>query len=251
MSSAARFALLFALVLPAAFAARAGEVGVAVASNFIAPMQAIAALFEKDTGHRARLSSGSSGNFYAQIRNGAPFQILLSADDEVPARLERDGLTVPGSIFAYAIGVLVLWSADPGRVDAEGQVLRAGNFARLAIANPKLAPYGKAATETLGALGLLPALAPKFVQGENIAQTHQFVASGNAELGFVATSQVMKDGRIVAGSAWLVPQRLYQPLRQDAVLLAAGRDNPAAAALMNYLKAEPARAIMRSYGYRF
>ena len=232
-------------------ASLAAETTVAVASNFTAPMQKIAAQFEKDSGHRAKLSFGSSGNFYAQIRNGAPFQMLLSADEEIPTRLERDGLTAPGSRFTYATGALVLWLAESGRVDADAAVLRVGNFKKLAIANPKLAPYGKAATEVLAALGLQQTLAPKIVQGENIAQTYQFVASGNAELGFVAASQVTKDGRIENGSAWVVPQRLYQPLRQDAVLLVIGRDNPAAIALMQYLKTEPARAIMRSYGYTF
>jgi molybdate transport system substrate-binding protein len=234
----------------AALAARAADVSVAVAANFMAPMNALAAAFERDTGHRAKLSFGSSGKFYAQIRNGAPFEVFLSADDETPARLEQEGATVGGSRFTYAVGRLVLWSADAQRVDGKGEVLRRGGFNKLAIANPKVAPYGRAAVEVLTHLGLLEAVSGRFVQGENIAQTHQFVVSGNAELGFVALSQVMKDGRLAAGSAWLVPDTLHAPIRQDGVILSAGKDNPAAAALMSYLKGDTARAIIRAYGYR-
>jgi molybdate transport system substrate-binding protein len=236
-----------ALALPAA--AHAAEVVVAVAANFTAPMQKIAAAFEKDTGHKALLSFGSSGKFYAQIENGAPFQMFLSADDEKPARLEQEGLAVPGSRFTYAVGTLVLWSARPGLVDNKGAVLRNGQFNKLAVANPKLAPYGAAAVETLSALGLKAALQPRFVEGENIAQTFQFVQTGNAELGFVALSQVMQDGRIASGSAWIVPDSLHSPIRQDAVLLSNGRGNAAATALATYLKGDKARAIMRAYGY--
>jgi len=229
----------------------AAEVGVAVAANFTAPMNAIAAEFARDTGHRAKLSFGSTGKFYAQIKNGAPFQVLLSADDETPARLEQEGDTVAGSRFTYAVGSLVLWSADPRRVDARGDVLRHGDYKKLAIANPKLAPYGKAAIETLTRLGLIDAVSGKFVQGENIGQTHQFVFSGNAELGFVALSQVMKDGQLTSGSAWIVPESMHAPIRQDAVTLSSGKDNPAASALTKYLRGDKARAIIRSYGYRF
>ena len=229
--------------------AHAAEVRVAVAANFTAPMKQIAAGFEKSTGHRVTLSFGSSGNFYAQIRNGAPFQLFLSADDEKPARLDREGLAVPGSRFTYAVGTLVLWSARPDFVDSNGEVLGRGKFARLAIANPRLAPYGTAAIETLTGMGVLAAVRPKLVEGENISQTYQFVATGNADLGFVALSQVMKDGKISRGSAWVVPARLHKPIRQDAVLLATGRGNPAAEGLAAYLKGERARAIIRSYGY--
>ncbi len=227
----------------------AAEVTVAVAANFTAPMKQIAADFEKATGHKTVLSFGASGKFYAQIKNGAPFQLFLSADDEKPAQLEKDGLVVTGSRFTYAIGTLVLWSAKPGFVDPQGEVLRTGTFAKLAIANPKLAPYGTAAIETLTKLGLLAAIQPKFVQGENISQTHQFISSGNAELGFVALSQVMKDGKIASGSAWTVPAKLHNPIRQDAVLLSTGKGNPAAEALANYLKSDKAKAVIRSYGY--
>jgi molybdate transport system substrate-binding protein len=230
-------------------AAHAAEVSVAVAANFTAPMQKIAARFEQDTGHKAVLAFGSTGRFYAQIRNGAPFQVLLSADDETPARLEREGAGVAGSRFTYAIGRLVLWSSQPGLVDAQGAVLKSGQFDKLALADPKLAPYGAAAIEALGALGLLDALRPRFVQGENIAQAHQFVATGNASLGFVARSQVFADGRVTSGSAWVVPANLHTPIRQDALLLDKGRDNPAAAALLQYLRGDRARDVMRAYGY--
>lgn len=236
-------------VLPQGAAAQAGEVSVAVAANFAAPMQQIAAAFAQDTGHRAVVALGSTGKFYTQIRNGAPFQVLLSADDGTPARLEREGRAVAGTRFTYATGRLVLWSRDPGRVDAHGQVLKTGGFARLALADPKLAPYGAAAAQVLGGLGLMSTLAPKFVQGENIAKTYQFAATGNAELGFVALSQVFTDGRLTQGSAWIVPASLHAPLRQDAVLLAAGKGHPPALALLAYLRGDKARAIMRGFGY--
>lgn len=239
--------LLFAGLFPAA--AHAGSVQVAVASNFAAPMQAIAAAFARDTGHRAKLAFGSSGKFYAQIKNGAPFEVLLSADDETPARLEREALAVADTRFTYAVGRLVLWSAKPDVVDARGAVLQQGGHAHLAIANPRVAPYGAAAVEVLHQLGVLEAVKSRFVQGENIAQTHQFVASGNAELGFVALSQVMKDGRLGAGSAWIVPASLHAPLRQDAVMLLKGKDNAAARALLAYLKSGTAKQIIRGFGY--
>ncbi len=241
--------LTLLLGLGLATASPADQVSVAVASNFTAPMNAIAAEFARDTGHQARPSFGSSGKFYAQIRNGAPFQVLLSADDETPSRLEREGLTVPGSRFTYAIGTLALWSPQTGYVDAQGEVLRHGRFNKLAIANPKLAPYGVAAVEVLDHMGLRNALTAKWVQGENIAQTWQFVSTGNAELGFVALSLIMKDGKITAGSTWIVPSRLHSPILQDAVLLPSGKGNPAAEALMKYLKGDKARAIIKSYGY--
>jgi len=229
--------------------AQAAQVNVAVAANFTAPMKVIAAEFEKDTGHVAKPAYGSTGKFYAQIKNGAPFQMLLSADDETPAKLENEGLGVPGSRFTYAIGTLALWSAKDGVVDAKGDVLKQGQFNKLALANPKLAPYGKAAVEVLTGMGLLNTLRPKFVQGDNIAQTWQFVSTGNAELGFVALSQVTKDGKISSGSGWIVPSKLHTPIRQDALMLTTGKDNPAAEALMKYLKSEKAKAIIRGYGY--
>lgn len=237
------------LALFCAASTQAAEVSVAVAANFTAPMNAIAVEFARDTGHVAKPAFGATGKFYAQIRNGAPFQMFLAADDETPARLEREGLTMPASRFTYAVGTLVLWSAQPGVVDAQAAVLKKNQFNKIALANPKLAPYGKAAVEVLTGMGLLDTLAPKFVQGENIAQTWQFVSTGNAELGFVALSQVMKDGRISSGSAWIVPGKLHTPIRQDAVILAAGKGNAAAEALMKYLKSDKARAIIQAYGY--
>ncbi len=240
---------LFALALATSFVANADEVQVAVAANFTAPMQRIAADFEKDTGHKVQLAFGSTGKLYAQIRNGAPFEILLAADDTTPEKLEKEGAGVAGSRFTYAIGKLVLWSSQPGVVDDKGDVLKKGDFKHVAIANPKLAPYGAAAIETLAALKLLDAIQPRFVQGENIAQTHQFVATGNAELGFIALSQVMKDGKIAAGSAWIVPASLHQPIRQDAVLLDKGNGKAAAEALMKYLRSDQAAAVITSFGY--
>jgi molybdate transport system substrate-binding protein len=236
-----------ALLLP--LAAQADEVQVAVAANFTAPMQKIAAQFEKDTGHKAVLVFGATGKFYAQIANGAPFEVLLSADDETPARLEKEGLAAPGSRFTYAIGKLALWSAKAGYVDSRGDVLKSGGFRHIALANPKTAPYGAAAVEVMNRLGILPALQSRFVQGENISQTHQFVATGNAELGFIALSQVYKDGQVSGGSAWIVPDNLYSPIRQDAAILARGKDKPAASALAAYLKGDKARAIIKSFGY--
>ncbi|MGE5153563.1 MAG: molybdate ABC transporter substrate-binding protein [Bdellovibrio bacteriovorus] len=241
--------LALALVLAPVGSARSAEVQVAVAANFTAPAKRIATDFEQETGHKALLSFGATGKFYAQIKNGAPFEVLLSADDSTPAKLEEEGAAVRGSRVPYAIGSLVLWSANPGLVDHQGEVLKKGDFRHLAIANPKTAPYGVAAMQTLEALGLVDAIQPKLVQGENIAQTHQFVVSGNAELGFVALSQVMEDGKLTSGSAWVVPETLHEPIRQDAVLLNAGAGKPAAHAWLDYLKGEKARAVIRAFGY--
>lgn len=241
--------VFFGLTVAIAGFAHADEVQVAVAANFTAPMQQIAVQFEKDTGHKATLAFGATGKFYAQITNGAPFEILLAADDETPARLEKEGQGMVGSRFTYAIGTLLLWSANPDLVDTKGEILKANSFKHLALANPKTAPYGAAALEAMNKLGVLPMLQSRFVQGENIAQTYQFILSGNAELGFVALSQVYKDGKITAGSAWRVPANLYEPIRQDALLLAKGKDKPAAGALLAYLKGDKARTIIKSYGY--
>lgn len=232
-------------------AAHADTVSVAVAANFTAPMQKIAAEFAKDTGHKAELSFGATGKFYAQISQGAPFGILLSADDTIPARLAREGKAVADSRFTYAVGKLVLWSRQEDYVDAQGAVLKTGQFQHVAIANPKLAPYGLAAQQTLARLGLLEQIRPRFVQGENIGQTYQFAATGNAELGFVALSQVMEDGKIKSGSAWLVPPSMHASIRQDAIVLNPAKDNAAAKALMDYLKGDKARAIITAYGYDF
>ncbi|WP_151633557.1 molybdate ABC transporter substrate-binding protein [Noviherbaspirillum aerium] len=228
---------------------QAAEVHVAVASNFSAPMKAIAAQFETDTGHKVMISSGATGKFYAQIRNGAPFELLLAADDEVPARLEAEGLGIAGSRFTYSIGKLVLWSARPGLVDSQGEVLKKAAFDKLSIANPRLAPYGAAAVEVMKSLNVYAAVEPKLVMGENIAQTYQFVHAGNAALGMVAMSQVYEDGKLRSGSAWIIPSQLYRPIRQDAVLLQKGANNPAARELIRFLKAEKARDVMRRHGY--
>lgn len=234
-----------------AAAAQAAEVRVAVAANFTAPMQHIAVAFEQDTGHKATLAFGSTGKFYAQIKNGAPWQVLLAADAATPARLAQEGLGVSETRFTYAIGRLVLWSRQPGMVDAQGQVLRDGVVERLAIADPKLAPYGAAAVQALTRMGLWPRWQSRLVQGESIAQAYQFVATGNAPLGLVALSQVAVDGRIAQGAGWIVPAQWHDPIRQDAVLLNAGKDQPAALALLQYLRSDKARAILRAFGYGF
>jgi molybdate transport system substrate-binding protein len=245
------------VILSAAFLcanAKAEEVTVAVAANFTAPMQKIAQAFEQDTGHKAKLVFGSTGKFYAQIKNGAPFAVLLSADVETPARLEQEGAAVAGTRFTYAVGRLALWSKNPALVDNKGQVLLSKNtdknsFKRLAIADPKLAPYGTAAMEVLDRMGALAKVRPKLVQGDSIGQAFQFVMTENAELGFIALSQISMDGRITQGSAWTVPQNLYTSLRQDAVLLPLGKDNAAALALMKYMRTDRAQTIIRTYGY--
>ena len=252
MSSTFRFLSCVAVSVAAVFAqaARADEVQVAVAANFTAPAKDIAAEFEKESGHKVTASFGSTGQFYAQIGQGAPFEVFLAADDTTPAKLEKEGQAVAGSRFTYAIGALVLWSAKEGVVDDKGEVLRKGDFAHLSVADPQKAPYGAAAVETLAKLGLQDTLQARIVKGNNIAQAHQFVSTGNAELGFVALSQVFKDGKITSGSAWIVPADLYEPIRQDAVILARGKDSVAARAFVEYLKGPKAEAIIKSYGYR-
>jgi molybdate transport system substrate-binding protein len=243
---------LISLVLLGLFASsgavHADEVSVAVAANFTAPMQKIAAEFEKDTGHKVVAAFGATGKFYAQIKNGAPFEVLLAADDETPAKLVQENAAVAGSQATYAIGKLVLWSAKPGLVDGAGEVLKTAGFEHLAIANPKLAPYGAAAVEAMKALGVWDSLQAKIVTGESIAQAHQFISSGNAQLGFVALSQVLKDGKI-EGSSWVLPAKLYSSIRQDGVILEKGRGKPAAEALLKYLKSDKATAIIKSFGY--
>jgi molybdate transport system substrate-binding protein len=226
----------------------ADEVSVAVAANFTAPMQKIATEFEKETGHKVVPSFGATGKFYAQIKNGAPFEVLLAADDETPTKLVKENAAVAGSQFSYAIGKLVLWSAKSAFVDGAGEVLKTGGFDHLAIANPKIAPYGAAAVEVMKALGVNDALQAKIVTGESITQTYQFISSGNAQLGFVALSQVLKDGKI-EGSSWVIPTKLYSPIRQDAVVLEKGKGKPAAEALLKYLKSDKATAIIKSFGY--
>lgn len=236
---------LAAILFAASTAVSADEVKVAVAANFAAPLKEIATAFEQKTHHTAVISSGATGKLYTQIENGAPFEVMLSADQKTPKLLEEKGLG--SGRFTYAIGKLVLWSADPNLVDANGAVLqKEGAFEKIAIANPKTAPYGEAADQVLKARNVYDRLKQKRVEGENIAQTYQFVVTRNAALGFVALSQVIDDKR---GSGWEVPQDLYDPIRQDAVLLDKGKANPAATALMDFLKGPEAKTIIAKYGY--
>jgi len=227
----------------------ASEVRLAVAANFAAPMRSLAQSFEKATGHKVVVALGATGQLYAQIKNGAPFDVLLAADDETPKKLESEGLAVSGSRATYAIGRLVLWSKRDGLIDAKGEFLSTGRFDRIAIANPKLAPYGLAAIEVIEKLGLTQAIKPKVVEASNITQAHQFVASGNAEIGFVALAQVAEGGKIKSGSGWIIPESLHSPIQQDLVLLQRGKTNPAAQQLIEFLRSETAKAIIRSYGY--
>ncbi|WP_300720042.1 molybdate ABC transporter substrate-binding protein [Pseudomonas sp.] len=230
-------------------AAQADEVQVAVAANFTAPIQAIAADFEKDTGHKLIAAYGATGQFYTQIKNGAPFEVFLAADDSTPQKLEKEGDIVPGSRFTYAIGTLALWSAKEGYVDDKGEVLKKNDYKHLSIANPKTAPYGLAATQVLAKEGLTEKVKAKLVEGQNITQAYQFISTGNAELGFVALSQIYKDGKVTEGSAWIIPESLHDPIKQDAVILKKGENNPAAKALADYLKGPKATEIIKSYGY--
>lgn len=247
MRAAALFWLALLHLTPTA---RAAEVMVAVAANFTGPLAQIAEGFTTATGHTLKVTAGATGKFYSQIVAGAPFEVLIGADTDTPRKLIAEGHAVPGTAFTYAIGQLVLWSAKPGLVDDQGAVLSSGRFQHLAVANPKLAPYGHAAMEVLRARGLADTLAPTLVTGETIAQAYQFVASGNAELGFVALSQVAVPGQPVQGSYWRVPASLYSEIRQDAVLLKAGEKSAAAQALLQHLKGPAARAVIQAYGYR-
>jgi molybdate transport system substrate-binding protein len=243
------FGLLGALLAMAAQVANAGEVTAAVAANFTAPAQQLAELFQKETGHTVKLSFGSSGKFYSQIQNGAPFDVLLAADEKNPKLLEEEGLAVKDTRFVYALGKLVLWSAKPGFVDDKGAVLGKGGYNKLAYADPKLAPYGLAAQETLQKMNLWDKVQGKLVTGESITQTYQFAATGNADLAFIALAQVTKDGKVSEGSWWIVPADMYNPIRQSAVQLSAAKDPVAAKAFLTFLKSEKALAIIRGFGY--
>jgi len=238
-------ATLSAVSIVTASPAFADETQVAVAANFTQPAKEIAAAFAAATGHKAALSFGSSGQFYTQIAHGAPFEVFLSADAERPAKAERAGLAAPGSRFTYAVGALVLYSKTPGLAGPDA--LKAGRFEKLAIADPKAAPYGEAAVETLKSLGLYDQVRPKLVTGASITQAYQFVATGAAELGFVALSQVVAEK---GGSRWVVPEKNHAPIAQQAVLLNAGRDSAAAKAFLAFLKGPQAAAIIKRYGYR-
>ena len=233
-----------------AFSARADEVQVAVAANFSAAAQKIAAQFEKDTGHTVKLSFGATGKFYAQIEAGAPFDVLLAADQVTPGKLVTEGKAVPTTLRTYAIGKLVLWSADPALVDGKGEVLKSDKWRHLSVADAKLAPYGQAARETLAALKLTDAVQPRVVTAENIGQAYQFVQTGNAELGFVALGQVQPpDGSKPAGSMWVVPTNLYAPIRQDVVVIASTKVTKAATQFVDYLASDKAREVIKAYGY--
>ncbi len=239
------------LVIASAFAATrpssAETVNVAVAANFTAAAEEIATLFAEETGHEAVLSFGSTGRLYAQILHGAPFSVFLAADQERPRLAAEAGLALADSRFTYALGTLVLFSAEENLFD-DGSILeRPDDFNRIAIANPASAPYGAAAVETLEALNLYDKLKDRIVQGENITQAFQFVATGNADIGFVALSQVVGEK---GGSRWRVPQDLYSPIAQDAVLLKSGADNPAAVSFMAFLKSAAAHKIVQNHGYR-
>ena len=240
-------AVIATLVAWLSLAARADEIHVAVAINFAAPVQAIVSRFSETTGNRVVPVFGSTGKHYAQIKSGAPFAAFLAADARRPALLEEEGVAVAGSRFTYAVGRIVLWSPREDYVDAEGRVLVDGDFRHLAIANPVLAPYGRAAQEVLQVRGLWERLQRgRLVRGEDIGQTFQFVQSGNAELGFVAYSQVKRPEQALAGSWWEVPQALYQPIEQQAVLL---QEDPTARAFLAFLRGDEARAIVADYGY--
>ena len=230
--------------------ARAGETLVAVAANFAEVVDGLKPIFEKASGHRVEATTGSTGKFYAQIAAGAPFDILLSADAKTPERLEAEGAGVAGTRFTYAIGRLTLWSSDPNRVGADGRAaLTAADVRHIAIANPDLAPYGLAAREALQSLGLWSTLQNKIVIGQTIGQTHSLVATGNAQLGFVALSAVLSPRAPTRGSRWNVPQELFAPIRQDAVLLRPGAGKDAARAFMGFLRSAEARQVIDRFGY--
>lgn len=241
--------LLGAMVL--ATHARADTVAVAVATNFAEPAASLGASFEASTGHRLAISSGASGALYAQIKAGAPFDVLLSADAVRPTDLEREGAGVAGTRFTYAFGRLALWSLDAARIGADpAKVLAAADYRALAIADPALAPYGLAARQTLTRLGLWDSVRERLVYGKNIGQTHALVATGNAELGFVALSALRsRKAAEAGGSLWIVPADMHEAIRQDAILLAAAADKPAARAFLTFLRSEPAKAIITSFGY--
>jgi len=245
-----RLVVAAALAVTAAVPARAAEVLVAVAANFAEVVDELKPAFEKSSGHRLQATTGSTGKLYAQIKAGAPFQILLSADAKTPELLESENAGVPGSRFTYAIGKLMLWSSNPSRIVADGAAaLTASDVRHIAIANPDLAPYGAAAREVLQALGLWDKLKSKIVMGQNIGQTHSMIATGNAQLGFIALSAVLSPRATDQGSRWDVPQNLFKPIRQDAILLGAGRGNDAAVAFLAFLKTPEARDVIERYGY--
>lgn len=227
----------------------AAEISAAVAANFAAPMERIAALFHKESGHTVKIIPAASGKLYAQIKGAAPFDVFLSADEELPKRLLQEGLAASGSRFVYATGRLVLWSVQPGLVDDKGAVLNTGKFEKLAYANPVVSPYGIATRETLTKLTMWNAMQKKLKKADDVTQAHRLAASESADMAFIALSQVMRDGKVATGSWWIVPPELHNPIRQSAVLLSGAKEPAAAQALLTFLKSDKARAVMRGFGY--
>ncbi len=242
------YLLVLLLLLP--LKGKAEQITVAAASNFTQAMEVLIVEFESRSEHSVQTVYGSSGRLYAQIINGAPFDVFFSADQDKAERLEAEGLIAAKSRFTYAIGALVLWSKEPGLMTDNADVLRQGEYRKLALANPRLAPYGVAAVEVLQRLGLTESSRDRWILGENIAQTFQFVDTANAELGFVALSQVLVDDRLQTGSGWIVPAELYTPIRQDVVLLNRTDSEQAAREFLDFIRSDTARAIIESYGYR-
>ncbi len=242
--------LLTVILLPTSLLAQAADIRVAVAANFARPMKVLAEQFSEDSAYTLTVSLGSSGKLYAQIVHGAPFDLFFSADQEKPLALEQRGLAQSGTRFTYALGALLLWSGSKPAGTSVKELLLTGEFQRLALANPRFAPYGTAADDVLQNLGLLEQTRSKRVLGENIAQTFQFVASGNADLGFVALSQLTPLESVAAQSIWRVPATLHRTIRQDAVLLAHAADSDAAREFLTFVRSERAARIMEAHGYR-
>ncbi len=233
-----------------AFSANAAEVNVAVAANFTAPMKDIAVMYEKATGDKILASYGATGAFYAQIKNGAPYQVLFAADAKTPAKIEEEGLGVKGTAKPYAFGKLVLWSVTPDFVKQDKDFILSDAVKKIAVADPKLAPYGEAAYQTMTSWRNIERAKEKFVTGDNIGKTYQFAKTANAQVGFVALSQVYKDGKFTEGSGWVIPQDLYKPIRQDSVVLNPGKDNAAVEKFMKYMATSPdVKKLIESYGY--
>jgi len=241
--------IISATLLLSSTVAFAGQVSVAVAGNFFKPIKVLAADFEAQSGHQVALSVGATGKLYAQISNGAPFELFFAADQKRPSKLVEQKLAVKTSQFTYAQGQLVLWSKNPGVIDAQGKRLSSPDIKRLAIANPKAAPYGEQAVNALTKLGLYKQLESKIVQAQNIGQTYQYVSSGSVEQGIIAMSQVTVNGQITSGSSWVIPSDLYDAIQQDAVLLEKGKGNPVAQQFLDYIKSPAALKIIRSFGY--
>lgn len=242
------------ILLSASLNIYAEKTTVAVASNFTAAMKSLVVEFEKQSGHEVEVAYGSSGRLYAQIKNGAPFHAFFSADQKKPEQLEADKLSVSDSRFTYAEGALALWTNKAALQDKPLDMLKENAFNKLAIANPRLAPYGFAAVEVLQHLDLYENTKAKWVEGENIAQTYQFVSTGNADLGFVALSQVISQQKNKVdqqqNTTWTVPQNLHTPIKQDALLLIKGKDNSAARALLDFIRSDQGKEIIQSMGYK-